>query len=169
MVLNNNICHNERWKWKEITMEFHEKLEISDMVKCAENFDKTLARAHKVEAKDPTVLVAGEVDYEFEYRFARAAVIQVFEITVENAWKMMQRWIKINMDKFISQKPKRELFRMARDSGLIADAESWWSFYDGRNKTSHTCLEEVAEEVYTLAKRLNDPLKDFIKRLEERR
>ena len=150
-------------------MEYDEKLNISDMVRCAENFESTLARALKVEAKDPNVLNIDDNDYLFEYRFARSAVIQVFEITIESAWKIMQRWIKINADKSIAQKPKRELFRTAHDSGLIADAERWWNFFDARNKTSHTYHEEIAEEVYVAAKQFLDDLKDFIKRLEERR
>jgi nucleotidyltransferase substrate binding protein (TIGR01987 family) len=150
-------------------MEFNEKLDISDMVKCADNFGKTLARALKVEIKDPSVLLADDDDYLFEYQFARSAVIQVFETTVESAWKIMQRWVKINADKSIAQKPKRELFRTAHDSGLIADVENWWNYYDARNRTSHTYHEEVAEEVYKTAKRFRDDLKDFIKRLEERR
>ena len=149
-------------------MKFDEKLDISDAVKCAANFEKTLSQAMMIEANRSEVNLNEEND-EFMYQFARSAVIHVFEITVESAWKIMQRWIKINVDKFIAQKPKRELFRIARDSGLIADAESWWDFYDGRNKTSHTYHEEIAEEVYAMAKNFRDHLKDFIQRLEERR
>ena len=105
---------------------------------------------------------------EFLYRFGRSAMIQVFEITIESAWKMMQRWVKINADNKIHEKPKRELFRTAHQCGLICDPEAWWGFYDGRNKTSHSYHEEVAEEVYALAKELNGYLKDFMERLEER-
>ena len=150
-------------------MKFDEKLEISDMVRCADNFIKTLDHANKIESKNSETYNASENDDSFEYRLARSAVIHVFEITVESSWKMMQRWVKINVDKSIAQKPKRELFRTAHDSGLIADAEEWWKFFDVRNKTSHTYHEEVAEEVYGIAKQFNEPLKDFIKRLEERR
>ncbi|MCL2060775.1 MAG: nucleotidyltransferase substrate binding protein [Oscillospiraceae bacterium] len=104
-----------------------------------------------------------------QYRFyINFYCIHVFEITVESAWKMMQRWVKTNVDINIAQKPKRELFRIARDSGLIANAESWWGFYDARNITSHTYHEEIADEVYAIAKTFNVHIKDFIKRLEER-
>ncbi|MCL2837934.1 MAG: nucleotidyltransferase substrate binding protein [Oscillospiraceae bacterium] len=150
-------------------MKFDEKLNISDMVKCAENFKKTIARALKLEARDPKVFLGDENDYSFEYQFARSAVIQVFETTIESAWKIMQRWIKINADSGIAEKPKRELFRIAHNSGLIADPESWWNFYAARNKTSHTYHEEIAEEVYVAAKQFEKHLTDFIKRLEERR
>ena len=150
-------------------MRFDEKLDISDMVKCAENYESSLAYALAIEAKKPDTTGDNGNDDLFQYRFVRSAVIHVFEITIESAWKMMQRWVKINVDKSITQKPKRELFRTARDSGLIADAESWWEFFDGRNKTSHTYREETAEEVYALAKAFRDHLIDFMQRLEERR
>jgi nucleotidyltransferase substrate binding protein (TIGR01987 family) len=150
-------------------MDFNEKLEISDMVRCADNFIETLKHAHEIETKNAEIDHAAESNYAFEYRFARSAVIHVFETTVESAWKMIQRWVKINVDKSIAEKPKRELFRTAAGSGLIADAEKWWNFFDARNKTSHTYHEEVAEDVYAIAKQFPEHLKDFIARLEERR
>jgi nucleotidyltransferase substrate binding protein (TIGR01987 family) len=150
-------------------MNLEDKLDISDLVNCADNFYKTLKRALLIEAHDPNITYFEGEDYEFVYRFSRAAAIHMFEITVENAWKMMQRWIKINVDRQIHEKPKRELFRTAHQSGLISDPVVWWEFYDGRNKTSHTYHEEVAEEVYRLAKKFDVPLKEFIERLEVRR
>ncbi|MDR0490287.1 MAG: nucleotidyltransferase substrate binding protein, partial [Oscillospiraceae bacterium] len=82
-------------------MEFNEKLDITDMVKCANNFDRTLSRALQVEAQAESKDFSSE-DGLFEYQFSRSAVIQVFEITVESAWKIMQRWVKINADKAIA-------------------------------------------------------------------
>ena len=150
-------------------MNFDEQLDISDLVNCAENFYKTLKRALRIESRDPNITYFEGEDYEFVYRFSRAAAIQMFEITVENAWKMMQRWIRINADGKIHEKPKRELFRTAHQCGLISDPVVWWQFHDGRNKTSHTYHEEIAEEVYELAKKFDIPLKEFIERLEVRR
>ena len=150
-------------------MTIDEKLDISDLLNCAENFYKTLKRASLMEAGGTEIPLYEGEDDAFVYRFSRAATIQMFEIAVENAWKMMQRWVKINADNRIHEKPKRELFRTAHQCGLISDPVVWWEFYDGRNKTSHTYHEEVAEEVYRLAKRFDIPLKEFIERLEERR
>ena len=150
-------------------MKFDEPLDISDLVNSAENFYKTLKRALRTATHDPNITYFEGEDYEFVYRFSRAATIQMFEITVENAWKLMQRWIKINADAKIHEKPKRELFRTAHQCGLISDPVLWWEFFDGRNRTSHTYHEEVAEEVYELAKKFDIPLKEFIERLEERK
>ena len=147
-------------------MKFDESLDISDLVNCAETFYRTLKVALRIESRDPSITYFEEEDNEFIYRFSRAATIQVFEITVENAWKMMQRWIRINADGKIQEKPKRELFRVAHQCGLISDPVVWWNFYDGRNRTSHTYHEEIAEEVYELAKKFAIPLKEFIEKLE---
>jgi len=145
-------------------MGFDEKLDISDLVRCVDNFNKTLHKALSIEAD-----MANDEDPDFLYSFARSAVIQVYEITVESAWKMMQRWVRINADNMIQEKPKRELFRTAHQCGLISDPVAWWKFYEGRNKTSHTYHEDVAEEVYKLAKNFSKALNDFIERLEQRR
>ena len=114
-------------------MNFDEKLDISDLVKCAENFYKTLKRALLMEADDCAITYHEGEDREFVYRFSRAAVNHTFEITVENAWKMMQRWVKINADRHIHEKPKRELFRTAHQCGLISENKT----YKQRQRNKH--------------------------------
>ena len=145
-------------------MEFDETLDISDLIKCADNFYKTMQMAQDIESGHTII----DDDSDFLHTFARSAAIQVFEITVESAWKMMQRWVKINADNKIHEKPKRELFRTAHQSGLIDNPVVWWTFFDGRNKTSHTYHEETAEEVYALAKTFGAHLQDFTERLQAR-
>ena len=149
-------------------MKFDEKLDISDLKRCVNNFYRTLEEALKRENEFLAIKQEFEDADDFLYHFSRSAMIQVFEITVESSWKMMQRWVKINSDNKIHEKPKRELFRTAHQCGLISDPVVWWGFYDGRNKTSHTYDEEIAEEVYDLAKKLGNYLSDFIERLEKR-
>ena len=75
-------------------MEYNEKLDISDVVKCAKNFDGTLQHALNIEKNTSKESLSEDYDCLFEYQFTRSAVIQVFETTVEKAWKIMQRWIK---------------------------------------------------------------------------
>ena len=149
-------------------MKFEDKLDISDLLKCAENFEKTLNKALSIEADLPNATKEDVEEAEFFYRFARCAMIKVFEITIESSWKMMQRWIKINADNKIHEKPKRELFRTAHQSGLISNPVEWWEFYEARNKASHIYHEEIAEEVYQLVKKFKEPLNDFIERLKVR-
>lgn len=146
-------------------MKYEEKLDITDMVRCAENFYKTLVKAYEIEKETLQATEEARDEAEFFYRLIRAGVIKVFEMTVESSWKMMQRRIKINSDNIIHQKPKRELFRTAHQCGLISDPVAWWEFYEGRNKTAHVYHEETAEEVYIMAKKFNDCLEDFMERL----
>jgi len=147
---------------------FEEKLDISDMINCAANYYKTLQKSLEIEVEAQYAADEKREDAEFFYRFSRAAMVKVYEITIESAWKTMQRWVKINSDNLIHEKPKRELFRTAHQCGLITSPQDWWAFYEGRNKTAHMYHEEIAEEVYTLAKSLNSHLQIFIERLQER-
>jgi len=154
--------------WGRLGLKFDEKLDISDMINCADNFHKTMAKALSIESDTRNASEEDIEEAEFFYRFSRAAAVKVYEITVENSWKMMQRWVKLNADNKIHEKPKRELFRTAHQSGLITDPVVWWEFFEGRNKTSHIYHEEIAEEVYALAKKLDEHLREFIERLKER-
>ncbi|MCL2354197.1 MAG: nucleotidyltransferase substrate binding protein [Defluviitaleaceae bacterium] len=147
-------------------MKFEEKLNIDDFLKTVANFHKSLEYAK--DAMDEYLDNPSDEEENFMINFARMAVIKAFEITVEASWKMMQRWVKINADNKIHEKPKRELFRTAHHSGLISDPVAWWGFYEARNKTAHTYHEEVAKEVYELANSFKAYLQDFTKRLEER-
>jgi nucleotidyltransferase substrate binding protein (TIGR01987 family) len=82
----------------------------------------------------------------------RDGVIQRYEYTVDLAWKLMQRYLRL-----VAQIPetefrtKRDLFREAARLGLIADATAWFRYYDARNMTSHTYDRSIAEDIYRLA------------------
>jgi len=82
----------------------------------------------------------------------RAGVIQNFEITYELSWKMMKRWLEVNvLAGMVSGKPQIELYRRAAEYGLIADVEDWMRFHRARNRTSHIYGESLAAEVLALA------------------
>ncbi|MCL2014901.1 MAG: nucleotidyltransferase substrate binding protein [Defluviitaleaceae bacterium] len=145
-------------------MGIADKLDISDIVKCAEKFCKLLDNALKSE-KD---LAESKTDV-FSFEIARGATIQFFEVSLELSWKMMQKWVEINDDKNIEGKPKRELFRVACRCGLIDDPVPWWKFFENRIKISYIYHEKMAEEVFETAKTFRPYLEDFLERLEERR
>lgn len=48
----------------------------------------------------------------------------------------------------------KDIIRSAAQAGWIQEPKLWIEFIDGRNKSSHTYHEEIAEEVYTIALRL---------------
>ncbi len=83
----------------------------------------------------------------------RAGVIQQFEVAYEQCWKLLQRWIKENIDPEQAEHPRtrKDLFRLAAQHRLINDPMPWFVFGDARNLTSHTYNEETAQQVFAIA------------------
>jgi len=84
----------------------------------------------------------------------RSGIIQHFEIAYELCWKTMKRWIEENVSPdVVFGVPRIELFRRAAENGLIDSVESWITFHQARNSTSHMYSAAVATEVYEVAVR----------------
>ena len=99
----------------------------------------------------------------------RAGVIQNFEFTYELAWKFMKRYIELAGDAVaIDGVPRRELFRVAAEHGLITDVADWFDFHKDRNQTSHTYDEETAEMVYERAIDFSNYAQRLLVNLEEK-
>lgn len=82
----------------------------------------------------------------------RSGIIQKFEVTYELSWKMMKRWIEMNISsESVDGVTRRELFRHAAESRLINDVDLWMSFHAARNETSHSYNNDTAEEVRQIA------------------
>lgn len=83
----------------------------------------------------------------------RAGVIQQFEVAYEQCWKLLQRWIKENIDPEQAAHPRtrKDLFRLAAQHNLIDDPVPWFAFGDARNLTSHTYDEMTAQQVFASA------------------
>ena len=59
----------------------------------------------------------------------RAGVIQNFEFTYELSWKFMQRWLRDNQIKDVDlPRTRKDLFRLAAQSGLIEDPVQWFAY-----------------------------------------
>ena len=87
---------------------------------------------------------------EVEQKGIRAGVIQNFEVTYELCWKLMDRWLSMNLGaSVVDGVTRRELFRLAAQQRLIADVEVWWQYHQARNTTSHIYDERKAESVYS--------------------
>ncbi len=81
----------------------------------------------------------------------RDSVIQRFEYTYELCWKMMKRWLEINLGStYIDGISRKDLFRYAAEHHLIEDAAKWFSYHEARNETSHVYDESVAREVFSV-------------------
>ena len=100
----------------------------------------------------------------------KAGVIQNFEFTYELAWKLMKRWLEINVgDNTTNQVfTRRETYRYAAENGLIDDPAKWFNYTETRNITSHTCDEEKANRVLGDAIQFKDDVINLYNALEER-
>lgn len=82
----------------------------------------------------------------------RDSVIQRFEYTYELSWKLLQRWIKINISpEEADPRTKRDLFRLAAKKQMIEEPTQWFDFAEARNSSAHTYDEKNAEQVYLTA------------------
>ena len=83
----------------------------------------------------------------------RSGIIQNFEVAYELSWKMMKRWLEMNISaESVDGVTRRELFRHAAENRLITDVEQWMRFHFSRNETSHSYDNGTAEEVSASAK-----------------
>jgi nucleotidyltransferase substrate binding protein (TIGR01987 family) len=84
----------------------------------------------------------------------RDGVIQRFEYYMDLAWKLIQRYLKSELqidESYI--RSQKDLFREAAKMAFIADAEKWISHYNARNETSHSYNPITAREVFEQATR----------------
>ncbi len=106
---------------------------------------------------------------EVERNGIRSGVIQNFEVTYELSWKLMQRWLNINLGSAATDGlTRRQLFRIAAENRLIPDAELWMNHHLARNATSHTYGRESAERVYRAALEFAHDARRLLAALEAR-
>jgi len=91
----------------------------------------------------------------------QAGLIQNLEFTYEVCWKMMRRWLEINVTReSVDGVTRRELFRMAAENRLITDVDEWMIFRELRNQTSHRYDSELAKDAQAM-------ISDFIRAAEQ--
>jgi nucleotidyltransferase substrate binding protein (TIGR01987 family) len=122
-------------------------LNISALEKAIFQFEKGITEAQKNQYNE----------------LMRDGVIQRFEYTLDLAWKILQRYLKHNLQiEDASIRSKKDIFREAARAALIEDAETWLAHYEARNETSHDYNQKKAEDVYAQAlKFLPDVIKLF--------
>jgi len=99
----------------------------------------------------------------------RDSAIQRFEYTYELAWKMMKRWLEVNIGtSYVDGISRKELFRMAAEQRLIDDPLKWFEYHEARNQTSHTYDESTAQDVFSVVGSFLDDAEKFLKALENR-
>ena len=99
----------------------------------------------------------------------RAGVIQNFEVTFELSWKLIKRWLNIQIAPAVADGvTRRELFRLAAQNGLIADVDQWMAHNEARNATSHTYDEKKAALVYRASREFAHDARRLLAALEAR-
>lgn len=79
----------------------------------------------------------------------KESTIQRFEYTFELSWKLMSSILK---DQGIESYGIRNILREAKKLGLIEDISAWFKYADARNQASHIYNENIANDVYNIAK-----------------
>ena len=104
-----------------------------------------------------------------EVEVIKAGVIQNFEFTYELCWKLMKRWLEMNLSPGLMEGvTRKQLFRYAAENFLIEDFNAWLLYHELRKKTSHTYDQEVANEIFNNAGMFLKDAKKFLKALEVR-
>ena len=137
------------------------KLDLSSLRKAVESLERTICLTND------NHFMAGLSDDAKDA--IRSGVIQNFEVAYEFCWKYVQRWLKENVPVEQAENPRsrKELFRVAARLGLINDPESWFSYGDARNLTTHTYNENTAESVYNTALVFVKDARRLLQKLEE--
>jgi nucleotidyltransferase substrate binding protein (TIGR01987 family) len=99
----------------------------------------------------------------------KSGIIQNFEVAYEMSWKIMKRWLENQVSReAVDGVPRRELFRIATENGLIDDIELWMKFHYARNESAHTYNAEVAEDVYSVSRDFLKSAENLAQRLEKK-
>ena len=113
-----------------------------------DSFRNALAALHAVQAKSEDSAFMAGLD-AITREAIRSGVIQHFEFTFELAWKFMRRRLEADIGRAsVDGIPRRDLFRIAAENGLIEDVEAWFQYHLARNETSHTYNPVIASSVY---------------------
>jgi nucleotidyltransferase substrate binding protein (TIGR01987 family) len=90
----------------------------------------------------------------------RDASIQRFEFCVELAWETAKKHMGTS-----TSAPKQVIREMAQ-AGLVSDVTFWFEVLKGRNESSHSYNEPVAEKIYALAKTFLPEARELQKKLK---
>lgn len=137
------------------------KLDLTSLRKAVESLERA------VSVVNDETFFAGLSDEARET--IKSGVIQNFEVAYELCWKYAQRWLRENTQVEQSENPRsrKEIFRLAARYGLVNNPETWFSYGDARNLTSHIYSENTAESVYNTALVFVKDAGYLLKKLEE--
>jgi nucleotidyltransferase substrate binding protein (TIGR01987 family) len=121
----------------------------------------------RTEELDKALRTLKEISQESYSILVRDAAIQRFEYTFEAFWKFLRDYLR-EYEGIRSNSPK-SCFREALGAGLISEEQTvaCLEMTDDRNLTSHTYIEELAEQIYKKIEsycKLMEDISDLVKR-----
>ena len=133
-------------------------LQLDSLVKSIDILERSVKTASRVDDSDKDL-----------QETVRAGVIHSFEVAYEQSSKMIKRWLKENIGAAsVDGTTQQNLFRLAAENRLIADAERWMDYHKARNSTSHTYNEDAAENIFAEAAEFVHDVKYLLRMLETR-
>jgi nucleotidyltransferase substrate binding protein (TIGR01987 family) len=94
--------------------------------------------------------------------------IQRFEYTLERAWKIMKRFLKVKYGKSNEELTIDNIFRLMESFDMINDWEKWRDYYRKRNESSHEYDIIKSREIITMIPDFIKDSKILLKNLEKR-
>jgi nucleotidyltransferase substrate binding protein (TIGR01987 family) len=135
------------------------KLELSSLVNAIGVLEKSI---------DATARLAATLPAEAQETM-RSGIIQNFEVAYEQCWKMMKRWLEVNVSPRTGDGvTRRELFRLAAENLLIDDVPLWMEFHEARNETTHIYDQNIAATVSGEAARFLPAAQQLLVNLKSR-
>lgn len=136
-------------------------LELTSLKKAFTSLEKS-TKVAQIKMADETA----DID---EVETIKAGVIQNFEFTYELCWKLMKRWLEMNLSPGLMEGvTRKQLFRYAAENFLVKDFDAWMLYHELRNKTADTYDSEVANEIFNNTGMFLKHTEEFLKALEVR-
>ena len=115
---------------------------------------KNLAEAMTLEPRYDTVTLIG--------------LVGLFEITFEQAWKMMKALLEYHGYTGSSTGSPRAIIKTAYQAGMVNEEEAWLKALAARNNVTHSYNEEIAMSIVAESKQIYTPmfakLKDVVEK-----
>ena len=79
--------------------------------------------------------------------------VQRYKYTLETAWKLMKKYLKLVYGKSDKELTVNNIFRLMSGYNMIGDWENWKEYYIKRNETAHEYNIEKSRSVLTIIPR----------------
>ena len=107
-------------------------------------------------------------DSEIMKEYIADACIKRYEYTVETAWKIMKKFLKLEYGKKDEELTMNNIFRFMEGYGFIHSWEKWREYYDRRNDTSHEYSQVKALVILGMVDNLVEDCEFLYKKLQDK-